>query len=305
MNRNICFKSLYETCHCPLNTHLVEYLPIIDSHCHVDLFASDCSFFSSLSKSRIRSIFMINNKHNYTMWNTTFDISYRNCGIFECFGIHPKILPEYYEFESRLQQLEHIFKSKRDSFSGYPIVGIGETGLDETSQFNLYSQKLIFAQQVRMAKDYQLPVILHCRGREYFRPILDCLLSILPSSHYIQWHCVKADSDLEVIDHYLKKFPNSFISLNGSSTHVHDIDLDKKYKKWLHNHPLLLDRLVLETDCPWLSPKDLAIGDYNPATGIFITSKWIENVIRSPGKNASAIIKIANDNAKRLFKLNI
>ncbi|CAF3000095.1 unnamed protein product [Rotaria sp. Silwood2] len=305
MNRNICFKSLYETCHCPLNTHLVEHLPVIDSHCHVDLFASDRSFFSSLSKSSIRRIFMINNKHNYTTWNTTFDISYQNCGVFECFGIHPKILPEDYEFVFRLNQLENILKVKNNYLSGSPVVGVGETGLDETSRFDMHSQKLIFAQQVRIAKDYQLPLILHCRGKEYFRPMLDCLLSILPSSHYIQWHCVKADSDLEVIDYYLKKFPNSFISLNRSSTLVQDIDLDKRFKKWLRNYPLLFNRLVLETDCPWLCPKDLSKEDYNPATGIFITSKWIENVIRCSGKNASKIIEIANDNAKRLFKLNI
>lgn len=305
MNHNICLKSLYETCRCSLNTHLMEQLPIIDSHCHADLFASEYHFFSSLSNSNIRRIVLINNKHNYITWNANFNVSYRNCRIFNCFGIHPKILPDYYKFSSCLHDLENILQLKRFRSCDYPLVGIGETGLDETSQFDLQSQKLMFAQQVRMAKDYQIPLVLHCRGKDYFRPMLDCLLSILPSTHHIQWHCIKADSDFQVIDYYLNMFPNSFISINGSSTFVRDIDLDKIYKKWLRHHPLLFDRLVLETDCPWLAPQKLPKQDYNPATGIFITSKWIENVVRSPGKNASEIINIANNNSQRLFNFQL
>ncbi|CAF3020638.1 unnamed protein product [Rotaria socialis] len=135
--------------------------------------------------------------------------------------------------------------------------------------------------------------------------MIDCIESILPPSHRIQWHCVKPDSNLEVIDRFISIFPNSVVSLNGASTHIRDIDQYKVLRKWIRNHPTLLKHLVLETDCPWLCPKNLPVHEFNPCTGIFIVSKWLEDVLRAPGKNASAIIRIANDNAKRMFSLPI
>lgn len=147
-----------------------------------------------------------------------------------------------------------------------------------------------------------MPLILHCRGRVLFRILFDCVSSLLPSSHPIQWHCVKADSDLAVIDNLMSSFPNSVISLNGGTTLIKDIDQDKIFKKWIRNHPKILDHLVLETDFPWLSPHGLSNQEYNLCTGIFVTSKWIENTLRVSGKNASNIIQIANFNARRVFR---
>ncbi|CAF4240991.1 unnamed protein product, partial [Rotaria sordida] len=191
---------------------------------------------------------------------------------------------------------------KQNPVSGCPIVAIGEVGLDETSKFSILDQKLALENQIIIARQTGLPLILHCRGRSLFRPLFDCVSSILSSNHPIQWHCIKSDSDLTVIDNFITTFPNSVISLNGSTTLIKDIDQDKTFKKWIRNHPSLLDHLVLETDGPWLCPQDLSIQQYNSCTGIFVTSKWIENILRISGKNASAIIQIANYNAHKIFR---
>jgi Tat protein secretion system quality control protein TatD with DNase activity len=255
-----------------------------------------------VSTSNIREVFLVSNKHKFYNWDTIFPVPYQNVHIYETFGIHPKFLPEQ-DLYSKLSHLENIFANKLHSASGRQIVGIGEAGLDETSQFSLDYQKLAFEQQVLMARNTNLPLILHCRGHSLFSSMLDCIESILSPTHPVQWHCVKSDSDLEVIDRFISIFLNSVVSLNGASTHIRDIDQDKVYKKWIRNHPTLLKHLVLETDCPWLCPKNLPIHQFNPCTGIFIVSKWLEDVLRAPGKNASTIIRIANDNAKNIFQL--
>ncbi|CAF1388059.1 unnamed protein product [Rotaria magnacalcarata] len=261
MNSQLCFKSLYESCKCPLHTHLNKQLPIVDSHCHLDDFSNNHPYFRSVSASNIREVFLVSNKHKFHNWDTVFPLPYQNIHVYETFGMHPKFIPER-DIHLKLAHLENIFCDYLHPVSGRHIAGVGETGLDETK-------------------------------------------SILPPSHPIQWHCVKSDSHLEVIDRFISIFSNSVVSLNGSSTHIRDIDQDKVFKKWIRNHPTLINHLVLETDCPWLCPKNLPVLEFNPCTGIFIVSKWVEDVLRAPGKNASTIIRIANDNARRTFGLPI
>ena len=247
---------------------------------------------------------MISNKHKFRNWDTVFPLSYENLQIYDTFRLHPKFLPKQDLF-LKLSHLKNIFQNKWHPVSRRQIVAVGETGLDKTSKYPLDYQKTVFEQQVLLARNINLPLVLHCRGLSLFRPMLHFLESILPKSHTIQWHSVKSDSDLHVIDQFLALFPNSVISINGASTHVKDIDLDKAYKKWLRNHATLLQHVVLETDCPWLCPENLPPQQYNPCTGIFIVSKCLENILRIPGKTASAIIRIANDNAKNIFRLSI
>jgi Tat protein secretion system quality control protein TatD with DNase activity len=260
-------------------------------------------FVESLSNSNVREVYTVSNKHKYKNWNKVFHISCQNLHVYESFGIHPKFLPEH-NLNATLIQLENIVRNKNNPVSGRPIVGIGEVGLDETSRFQMIDQKIALERQIIIASQKDLPLILHCRGSSLYRPLFDSISSILPKTHPIQWHCIKSDSDLVVIDDFISSFPNSVISLNGAATLIKDIDQDKTFKKWIRNHPHILNHLVLETDCPWLCPQGLSTKEYNPCTGIFVTSKWVENVIRAAGKNASTIIQIANNNANKIFRFS-
>ncbi len=302
MNSQICFKSLYESCTCSLNTHMWKNIPIVDAHCHLDDF-NNHFFVESLSNSNVREVYAVSNKHKYKCWTKQPHISCKNLYVYETFGMHPKYLPER-NLNQKLIQLENIVNCRMNPVSGRPIVAIGEVGLDETSRFQIIDQKLALEHQIAIASKTGLPLILHCRGFSFYRSLFDSISSLLPKTHPIQWHCVKSDSDLTVIDDFISSFPNSVVSLNGAITLIKDIDQDKTFKKWIRNHPYILNHLVLETDCPWLCPQGLSIEEYNPCTGIFVTSKWVENVIRIAGKNASTIIQIANDNANKIFRFS-
>ena len=199
---------------------------------------------------------MISNKHKFKNWDKVCQIFYKNVHIYETFGMHPKFLDEQ-NLYPRLNYLKSILYNRHIPVSGRPIIAVGETGLDDTSSSNIEIQKKASIEQVLIAREMSLPLILHSRGYTLFRCMLDIIMTLLPSTHPIQWHCIKSDSDLEVIDSFISTFKNSVVSLNGATTYIYDIDRDKLFKKWIRNHSSLLDHLVLEIDCPWLCPHGL------------------------------------------------
>ena len=285
-----------------LAAHSSKYIPIVDAHCHLDDYSNHL-FVKSLSNSNVREVYAVSNKHKYKNWGKLAHISCQNLYVYETFGMHPKFLLEE-DLNDKLVQLENILSYRDNPVSGRPIVAVGEIGLDTTSRFQMIHQKLVLERQVVIASQTCLPLILHCHGFSLYRPLFDSLLSRLPATHLFQCHCIKSDSDLTVIDNFISSFPNSIISLNGATTLINDIDQDKMFKKWTRNHSHIINHLVFETDCPWLCPQGLSIEDCNPCSGIFVTSKWVENVIRVAGKNASVIIQIANDNANKFFRFS-
>lgn len=141
MTAQLCFKSLYELCKCSLQTHLMQDLPIIDSHCHLDECFNNSSFLESLSTSSIRKVYAVSNKHKFKNWNKLLHLSNENLYVYESFGMYPKYLPDY-NLNERLIQLTNIVSKKQNSVSGRPIVAIGEIGLDETSRFSITRSKI-------------------------------------------------------------------------------------------------------------------------------------------------------------------
>ncbi|CAF3766597.1 unnamed protein product [Rotaria socialis] len=100
------------------------------------------------------------------------------------FGIHSKFIPER-DIHLKLSHLENIFQNNLHPLSERHIAGVGETGLDETSKSPLDYQKLAFERQVLLARNLNLPLILHCRGYSHFNTMLDCMESILPVPHHV------------------------------------------------------------------------------------------------------------------------
>jgi len=186
----ICENSLYDICSCKNNYHAPLGLPLYDGHCHVDLFfkygLDQHQFNTQLSHGR--KVVFIDNRHHYHRWFTNYRIESENAKIFTCYGIHPKYIPS--DPHRVLQQLENIFKNQ---FNLNTInVGIGECGLDETSTSSFDIQLFIFKSQLKLAAQLQLPVVLHGRGPNSFKTMLNELKLNLNVMHKIHWHCVNA-----------------------------------------------------------------------------------------------------------------
>jgi Tat protein secretion system quality control protein TatD with DNase activity len=69
---------------------------------------------------------------------------------------------------------------------------------------------------------------------------------------------MNSNSNLHIIDLFLNEFPNAYIGINGSITYRTNIENSIMYENWLVNRsPFLPDRLIVETDYPYLPPRNL------------------------------------------------
>ncbi|RXY86845.1 hydrolase TatD, partial [Salmonella sp. 3DZ2-4SM] len=138
--------------------------------------------------------------------------------------------------EERLQWIEELSKHPK-------IIGIGEMGLDyhwDKSPKDI--QKEVFRKQIALAKRVQLPIIIH--NREATQDCVDILKEENASEVGGIMHSFSGSN--EIADEILKM--NFYISLGGPVTFK-----NAKQPKEVAQH-VPLDRLLVETDAPYLSP---------------------------------------------------
>ena len=151
-------------------------------------------------------------------------------GIYAAAGIHPH--------DSVDAPADHL--KILEGFLSHPkVIAMGEVGLD---YFRDYApediQKRTFEGQVELAKDKQFPLIVHNRAAD------DDTFAILEKHQYFnaQFHCYGSD------EAYAKKVleKGALISFTGVVTFA------KQVKELVKTLPL--DKLLIETDCPWMAP---------------------------------------------------
>lgn len=298
----ICENSLYGVCPCKRKYHMPLALPLYDGHSHVDLFfkygLSESKFNQILSNGR--KLTLIDNRHQYYRWFNSCVIESSNVKTLETFGIHPKYLPN--DAQPVLKQLDNIVKDKRHL--GTTVVAIGECGMDSSSTWPFDYQMYLFKYQLKIAAESCLPVVLHARGNNTSETILNELKSHLHHTHQIHWHCVNPKANLNIITNFLNYFENSFIGLNGSMLMLNDNDCQKVFHNWLLSQESVLDRIIIETDFPFLRPSTLETTQYNPISGIATTAQQIVNILRIKNCNATKIIDRSNQNIRKMYNID-
>lgn len=213
-------------------------MKLVDSHAHLFLedFADDVSEVIQRAKQTgVSHIFMPN------IDSTTIEPMLKTCNQFPgyCFpmiGLHPTSVKEDY-----LQELAVVKQQLDENRACY--VAIGEIGLDLYWDKTYMNEQLIaFEQQVEWALQYNLPIVVHTREAfEYIYKVLK------PYQHTMLkgvFHSFTGSvEDVE----YLLEFSNFYIGINGVVT----------FKKSTLPDVLKivpLDRLLVETDAPYLTP---------------------------------------------------
>lgn len=197
-------------------------------------------------------------------------------GIYGAAGCHPHDAEEYEKVKGILPGL---LKNKK-------IVALGEIGLDyyyENSAREI--QIRVFKEQMRMAKEKNIPVIVHCR--EAFDDCADVLDKF--SDVKILIHCFSGTAaELECW-----KKRGYFVSFAGQLTFKNAGDLRETALK------MPLDRLLLETDCPYLAPQPVRGKRNEPAfvkhtydTASEIMGLTTEELSEAVDKNVSAFFGI-------------
>ncbi len=190
-------------------------------------------------------------------------------------GIHPENidnLPENY-----LEILANLYSENKK------IVAIGEVGLDYYWDIPREPQHKIFGEQLALVNDLDSPVVIH--DREAHRDTLDFLRKYRPKKALL--HCYSGSAE------FLKEILRlgCFISLGGTVTFKnarHSVEVAQQVP---------LDRLLLETDAPYLSPVPFR-GKRNQSDYIIYAAKKIAEL---RGVTAQEILDITCENAHRFY----
>lgn len=182
--------------------------------------------------------------------------------IYGAVGIHPHNASKYKPED--IEQLTDFAKHKK-------IVAIGETGLDFYYNFSHQTeQEQLFIKSLQMAADCKLPAIIHCRSAfERTMEILNDFGSALPK---IVFHCFSGDvKQAEIL---LEK--DFYISFTGVITFKNAESLRQAAKI------VPLEKMLIETDCPYLSPEPMRKQKINTPALLIYTAKKIAEIKNMP-----------------------
>ncbi len=150
------------------------------------------------------------------------------------------------------------------------VVAVGETGLDFHYNFsNESDQKRAFAAQLKIARETHLPVIIHCR--EAFTDTMDILEQFIRLEGRLRgvvFHCFSgtAEQAKTILDY------GFHISLTGVVTFKNADEIRRAAKI------VPTDRLMLETDCPYMSPVPMRKRKINEPALMIHTAEHVAQV---------------------------
>ena len=201
-------------------------------------------------------------------------------------GLHPEDLAD--DFHSQLSGLKEILDNDQKENAPHSFIGIGETGLDlYWDKSRIADQIESFKIQIEWALEYDLPIVIH--SRESFQQLYDLLSGYRNSGLRGIFHCF---SGSEEEARALLEFSGFMFGIGGVLT----------YKKSTLPSVLPLipkDRVVLETDCPYLSPVPYR-GKRNEPSFIVNTAIVMADVY---GCTPDQVAELTSRNARYLFRL--
>lgn len=253
---------------------------IFDSHAHYDdsQFDGDREELLGqvLPEKGVSGI--INMAADLKSCQTTWELTQRYDYVYGAAGIHP---------EEALDLPDDWLEQVRAWLGRPKMVAVGEIGLDYhwLDACPKDRQQEVFADQLELAKELSLPVVVH--DREAHADTLAFLQRYRPAGVV---HCFSGswETAREILD------LGMYIGLGGVVTFKnarHPVEVAK-------NIPL--DRLLLETDCPYMAPVPFR-GKRNDSS---LIAYVVERIGEVRGQPAEEILQAAEANARRLFAID-
>lgn len=253
------------------------YSNIFDTHAHYDdsRFDGDRDeLISSLKEKGVSHV--VNCGCDLKSSLTTLALAQRYEFIYAAVGVHAHEAEEITEGD--LEEIEKLYKNDR-------VVAVGEIGLDYHYDFSPRERQLeIFEGQLALANRLGLPVIVH--DREAHEDTMRLLKKYRPNGVV---HCFSGSAEMakEIVK------LGMYIGIGGAVTF-------KNAKKPVEVVEYLpLDRLLLETDAPYMTPVPFR-GQRCDSSHIAYTAEKIAEI---KGIDTQELIDICNENAKRLFRI--
>ena len=252
---------------------------IIDTHTHLDFpdFRNEIDEVIERAR-RVGVEYLINVGVSVQSSKRSIELAKRYNQIFASAGIHPNEASKVSEED--WSRLEILAASEK-------VVAIGETGLDYyRERSSQHDQKQLFHRHLDLARKLSLPVIIHNRDASS-----DCIEILRSYNDTIEGviHCFSGSN--EIMKEFLEL--GFHISFAGPVTFPGADALREVVKT------VPVERLVLETDCPFLAPQ--------PKRGTRNEPSYLEHVIPVLAElqklSAEDLKRITTHNAKKLFRI--
>jgi TatD DNase family protein len=297
---------------------------LIDTHAHVNFEGFKDEYKEVLARAKEAGVLVVN-------VGTQLDTSASAVKMAEEFGLYAVVgLHPVHTYSQNLDEEETHFKTREEKFdyeayrklaSNPLVVGIGECGLDYYRlplspdghhQGDLGAikklQKDVFVAQIRLAKELGKALVIHCRPSVGSQDAYEDVLTILDQELQIPNNKVqmtKGNAPIdqlrfeihsftgspEIVQEFLRR--GAYVGMNGIITFDRTGNMEAVVKT------VPLDRIVLETDCPFLTPVPFRGKKNEPAYVQYVAQKVAE--LKDVVQNEVAVQTTRN--AKALFAI--
>ena len=253
---------------------------MIDTHAHLDFeqFDQDREAVIDIAHNEGVEI-IINIGTDFPSSEMSITLAEKHSGIYAVVGTHPHDAKTW-NSKTDPARLEKLAAHPR-------VVAVGEIGLDFYRNYSPHAdQKRAFADQIAVAHNLHLPIVVH--NREAFDDVFDMLLDC--GAHEVGgvMHCFAGtvDQAWQTVDYGFA------ISVGGRLTYKNSRDTPVV-------EALPLDRILLETDCPFLTPVPFRGKRNHPALVKYVRAR----VAELKGLDETEVDMVTTAAARKLFGL--
>ncbi len=233
---------------------------LVDSHCHLNYTDfPDEGVENAIKNAENNGVgYMLSVAPDYESLPDVTEISEKHDNIFAAFGIHPEYADKVKITEDEI--IEVVSKPK--------FIGIGEAGLDffYEEAADLKTQSALFVTHINAARETGLPLIIHSRSAD--KETIDILTSEMKNGKFkAELHCFCGSKEMAfaALDLGLYISASGIITFGKSAE-----DLRNTFKS------VPLDRLLVETDSPYLAPTPKRGGRNEPSFVRYTAEKLAE-----------------------------
>ncbi|MGI8605640.1 MAG: TatD family hydrolase [Gaiellaceae bacterium] len=204
---------------------------MIDTHAHLDALDDADGALARALEAGVTRVVTVGT--TIASCRRALELADRHEGVFAVLGLHPHEAGETWEEE--LDELRELL--------GHPgAVAVGETGLDHYRDYAPHDrQAQLFRAQVGLAEELEKPLVVHTRAAD--QETLDVLRDLAPDTRVVL-HCFSSTALLE------PALESGWdVSFAGNVTYPKAPEL-----RWAAER-VPADRLLAETDCPYLAPQ--------------------------------------------------
>ena len=250
---------------------------IFDTHAHYDDEAFDEDREKLLERMQNRGVeYIVNVGASMASCKSTIGLIRRFPYVYGALGVHPDEVSEL---------TEEDYKWLERSINKPKIVAVGEIGLDYHWNDNKDVQIAAFERQMNMAREAELPIIIH--SRDAAQDTYEVMKSNKADEIGGVVHCFSYAKEMA------EKFLDMgfYLGIGGVVT----FNNAKKLREVVEYMPM--EKMVIETDCPYLTPEPNR-GKRNDS---FYLPYVVNKIAEIKGLSPSEVIDITSENAKDLY----